>query len=404
MIRIEKMVFRPYSVWLLILVFFSIYAWKINIFGEVALYKMIYPALFVFFLIQKKFNKNTVGKNLRVSTYCWSTILLWGLFSLLWININGTEFNYLSYDLCWICITLCFSYYALTKRNRERLMIYFCGFALVIGLMGIYTSFTGYYFNDTHASYHHIKNFLGLYRPNGVFFNINDNAVFMFFSIVLIFLLTENKKNSLFWRSLGLAIFGGNILLVDSRGVELGLLIFLILYLFKTKKIKKIYKIIMIMGMILFSAFSLDSIMNLGLFDEGLQDSGRLSIIEMSFFSLSKTNFMGVGPGNIASINASLFSAETVAPHNFFIEVFCDYGIIGLIALVIWFASNLKCTIRMMRYDNRALVIWASWIAFLVISIVSSSLIGKSWVACYFGIMVAYLNSIECYINTNEER
>lgn len=392
----KKVEFRPFAFWLLILVFFTVYAWKVDVLGGVALYKLIYPISLFVFCVKGKFNINSVGKNLKISTYCWGILLLWGMISLCWIDIQGTEFDYLSYDLCWICIGLCFSAYAISLKNRDRLMLYFCIIAFGIGLMGLYTAFTGYYFNDTHVSYHYIRNYLGLYRPNTIFYNVNDNAVFMFFSIVILFLLTENRIYSFLFRIIGLLIFGGNILLVDSRGVELGLFVFLALYLFKTRKIKIIYKFMIIFGIAIFVFLSIESILRLGLFDEGISDSGRLLIIRMSLSSVAKTHFMGVGPGNISAINASLFSAQTVAPHNFFIEIFCDYGVVGLIVMIVWFGNNLKSAVRIARYDNQATVIWIAWVSFLIISIVSSSLMGKSWVACFFGIMVSYINSVEC--------
>lgn len=387
---------NPKALWLGVMVLFSVYAWRVDFLGGIALYKILFPLTFTVLFISKKINSSTIGKNLAISTYCWLAILCWGLFSFFWIRITGTEMNYITYDLNWVLISICFSVMTLKESYRDRLVTYFCVLAGVIGVMGWYTAFSGFYFNMTHVSYYYKKNFLGLYRPNAIFYNINDNAVFMFMSIVVLFLATENKRNSMFWRCVGMIIYGGNVLFVDSRGVELGVMIFLVVYLLNTKNIKRIYKALIIIGGVLFAGIFLENIMNLGLFSEGLNDSGRFSIIAMCLSSLARTHFMGVGPGNITTINASFFSVTTVAPHNFFIEIFCDYGVVGLIVIVIWFVSNLRCAMRMSRSDSRATIIWVAWLAFTSISIVSSSLLGKSWVACFFGIMIAYLNTIEC--------
>lgn len=218
----------------------------------------------------------------------------------------------------------------------------------------------------------------------------------MFLSIVVLFLATEKKNKGIFWRIIGMMLFCSNIILVDSRGVELGLMLFLTIYLFSTRKVRWYYKAVIIIAVVLFVVFNFDLILNLDIFSSGMSDSGRFSILTMCMSSLKRSNFLGVGPGNIASVNDYYFSAETVAPHNFFIEILCDYGIVGSISIVVWFIGNLSCAWRMSKYDGRALIIWIALISFFPISIVSSSLIGKSWVACFFGIIAACLNSIEC--------
>lgn len=384
------------AVGLLILVFLSIYSLSINVFWGVSLYKIVFPLITLYFIYHNKCGKNSIKSNLKISSICWGILIFWGIISFIWIEITGNELEFLSFDLSWICIAICFSVFSLKTKNRDRIMKYFCFFAMILGIMGMFTSISGYYFNDTHISYHYTRNFLGLYRPNGIFYNVNDHAVFMFFSIVVLLLWTENKNRKNFLRLIGILIYGLNIILVDSRGVELALMVFFAIYLFKTRKIKIIYKLAIVTGIMFFILFSMESIMEMGIFSEGLNDSGRFDIIKLSLSNLAKTNFMGVGPGNITAVNSSLQSAEMVsAPHNFFLEIFCDYGVIGLVVIVIWYISNLRSAFHLAKKDSGGIVIYAALLSFMIISIVSSSLIGKVWVASFFGILIAYMNSLE---------
>lgn len=399
--RLTKIGISPKCILIAILVAISIYAWHPNFLGGIPLYKILFPLCFIGMIVTKKVNKRNIGSNLKRTSYCWLVISLWGIISLLWINHTGNEWTVISYDINWILIGVCFSIFCLRERYRERLLKYFCILAGIISIMGLFTAFTGFYFNETYESYYRVRNFLNLYRPNTIFYNVNDNAVFMFLSIIILFIATEKKNRGSFWRSVGLVLFGSNIILVDSRGVELGLMIFLSMYLFTTKKIKMFHKVLIITIILLFSFFNLDTILSLDIFSSGIEDSGRLAITAMCLSSLASTNYLGVGPGNIASVNETLFSATTVDPHNFFIEILCDYGVVGFISIVIWFVGNLICAYKMTKYDGRGIIIWIALISFLPISIVSSSLIGKSWVACFFGILVACLNTLECEINNN---
>ena len=393
--KASKIYISPKSILLGTLVFLSVYAWDPSFVGGIALYKIIFPAYVMFFVFSKKTMRRLVGSNLKRATLCWITISIWGIVSFLWINRTGNEWNMISYDVAWATIGIVFSIFCLNERYKERILKYFCIFSGMIGLMGIYTAFTGYYFNLTYTSYLYRRNFLNLYRPNGIFYNINDHAVFMFMSLVILYLLTEEYSKKGSWRILGTIIFGANILLVDSRGVELAAIVFIMLYYLNTKQIRLVWKLVMGSIVCVFILINYSSIMQLDIFNSGLNDSGRFTIMAMSLSSLSKTLFMGVGPGNIAAVNAMSFSELTVAPHNFFLEIFCDYGFVGLISILVWFIGMFMCAYRYSKRDPGRLIIWVALIAFIPVSIVSSSLIGKSWVACFFCILVAYLNSLE---------
>ena len=390
--KTKEIYFSPTRILIYILVALVVYAWHPNFIGGVSVYKLLFPLCFIWLLFTKKI-KN-IGTNLRRTCCCWLIITLWGVFSFSWSYHTGNEWSYISYNICWILIGLCFSIFSINECHRYLILKCFCVYAGVLGIAGLFTAFTGFYFNETHESYYYMRNFLNLYRPNSIFYNVNDHAVFMFFSIIVLFLATE-KQNSIKSRIVGLILFCSNIILVDSRGVELALLVFFVLYFYKTKKIKIYYKISILGFIILFSLINLPLILNLGIFSDGISDAGRVNIILMCLSSLAHTYFLGVGPGNIAYVNEFYFpSAGTVAPHNFFLEIFCDYGFVGLISILVWYFGFFFHAYKKSKYNNNALIVWISLVSFLPISVVSSSLMGKSWVACYFGILTATLNVI----------
>lgn len=383
-------------VWIAILILFSIFPYKIHFFKDIPLYRILYVLTFIFMLISKKykFKSKSINKSLKVTIFSWTVLAIWGIISLIWITKTGNEFNYISYDLIWVIISLCFSKYMKIEIKRNKILFYYCIIASILALMGLYTGITGHYFNDTHISYHYNLNMFGLYKPNTIFYNINDNAVFMFSSIIILFLYTEKKKNNLV-RIIGTILFTSNIILVDSRGIELALIIFLTIYFISTRSISLNKKIqIFILAFIVILVFS-NKIFNLSIFKSGLSDNARISIINMSLKSLEHTNYLGVGPGNISMVNSMFNNAETYDTHNFFLEIFCDYGIIGAISIIVWYAVLLKTSYIYRKSEKDATIIFALLISMLCAFVVSSSLIGKSWIVCFFGIIVSILNNIE---------
>lgn len=383
-------------VWIAFLILFSIIPYKIHFLKDIPLYRILYILTFIFILISKKHKNenNCLNNSLKATIFFWILLAIWGVISFVWITKTGHELNYISYDLIWAIVSLCISKYMKIETKKNKILFYYCIIALILALMGLYTGITGHYFNDTHVSYHYNLNSFGLYKPNTIFYNINDNAVFMFSSIIVLFLYTEKKKNHLF-KFIGIILFTSNIILVDSRGIELALIIFWTIYFISMRSISFNKKMkIFVFAFILILMFG-NKIMDLGIFKSGVSDNARISIINMSLKSLKKSNYLGVGPGNISTVNSMFNNAETYDTHNFFLEIFCDYGIIGAISITAWYVILLKTAYIYRKSEKDAAIIFALLISMLCAFIVSSSVIGKSWIVCFFGIIVSILNNIE---------
>lgn len=388
-----KIKVRPRNFMILFLVVFSIWSYRIMDYIEV--YKIFFPIMIICLIIKGEIICKKFQSILKTNIICFTIIIIWGLLSCLWIRIEGTEYDSLSFFYNWLIISICFSILYLNEKSREKILFYFCAFSGFLAICGWITAITGFYFNDTHESYHYYLNFMGLHRPNTIFYNINDNAVFMFFALVICFIYAEKKKNRLILQGIGIALFGGNIVLVDSRGADIALLLFLLLYFIKTKEIKIAYKFLLILVGILVIIFMFGELSETSLLSEGIGDNSRMRIYEISFNNLVESHFLGVGPGHIVKANLVTGKYFIAAVHNFFLEVACDYGMVGGTAIAIWYLSLLFESYTKSKKNTIAYIIFVSLVAFIVLSIVSSSLIGKIGVASFFSIIVAQLNCLE---------
>lgn len=392
----EKIKINKKSIMGFFIIFFAIVPYKINILNRLPLYQLLLLLSIVSLAFQKKIKTAVLSKKTIKILLCFIIIICYGFIMLPFLNLTGNEIENISFFLFWLLISICFSVYFNNEKMIDKAMLYFCCISLIIAFLGWVTAFTGYYFNQTYVSYLYRLNFLGLYRPNTIFFNINDNAVFMFFSLVILFVLTEGKNKLSMFRIIGTVLICGNILFVDSRGIELATLIFLIWYfiLYKRNTYKKI---IVVLFFLLLLIFFIDKIANLSVFQDGLGDTDRINIISISINNLIKTYFLGVGPGNISYYN-SLASTGVSDCHNFFIEISCDYGLIGIISILTWYILNINMAYHLSKREEKAKLILVFLFIFPIISIVSSSLIGKSFFICFFALLLALLNQMDLQI------
>lgn len=385
---------KPSNFWVVLLITFTIYSFRIGTFGIPFCWILFFLTL-VWIVITRKASYSYLSAISMISIEAWCVLGVWGTCSLLWIDKTGNELNNIFYDYFIALVVFIFSIYTLKSKVLQKIYLYFCVLSIPIAVMGWITAFTGYYFNATYESYFHTLNFLGLHRPNTIFYNVNDHAVFMFFSLIILFLFTETNKHRMFIRAGGLWLYGANILFVDSRGVELAIIVFIILYYIKSKRMKWLYKIFLLLIGVGFLCICYEDLLSLSIFNEGVNDKGRLLIWLVSLRNLSESFFLGVGPGNISISNAADGIIAVTDCHNFFLEILCDYGIIGGITILIWYISMLSTAWKYTKIDNKATIIWCALLSFIVISIVSSSLIGKNWFAGVVGILIAQLSQLE---------
>lgn len=351
---------------------------KMPIVDSFPVYRVLFPILAV-----SIFRKWSVRGLVKITARTWGGIFVWGLILSLSYGFNEQNFLSLSWVFSMIVVPYCISYYMYGTQSRLQIYRSMMLICFIIAISGIYEGYTGRYYHLTLGSYAYTKNIYGLYRPNTIFYNVNDNAIFMLCCLIFGFLYPSKGKETVYVRIFSVLLYGGNILLVDSRGAILGTIVFfLIAYMHKRTTIERIGLLVLLFIVFL---FFIPQIVNSSFFEMG----GRMAIWEKSFSQLQSTSYYGVGPGMIAMVNESHYTGlEVSAVHNFILELFCDYGILGLLFLIIWFVGLYTYTHKM-RNERQKWVIIGALLAFICASITSSSLIGKTFPILFFSIIIS---------------
>lgn len=381
------------SAWMFLLSGILIYTVKVSFLDNFPLYQIIFPILTVLLLLSvPSWDKlsNYVYGPLQVTAICWLLISAWGLI-LSFANgdyLIGRE--YLRFNLGLICASVIFSNYMLFDKYDYILKgAYFCISGL-IAASGIYESVTGNFYHLTRQSYLYYRNSLGLYRPNTIFYNINDSATFMLLSLVIAFLFAEQCREKRSVQFLAVILFGGNIILTESRGAEVGMVVFLVVYYLQSKSQTRRTLAVLLVGMLSVLGMLWAYLLSFEL----LRYTGRSGVWINSLHNLARSYFWGNGPGKTALLNGinQVQSTSITAVHNFFLEMLCDYGVIGFVLLMIWYVQLLNQAKKQREKYRTSMIVLAGLIAFLPASISSSSLIRKSFVLAFFAYLVAQLN------------
>lgn len=386
------------TIWLYSVVFISIYAIDVPVI-QVNAYRLILPILGVlFFCFLRKNNIEScyIGETCKYSIKQWGIIFLWGaVLTVINLDTFRNEMRNLGFILYLICAIYVFSYYFSFNECRKTIKTAFFFISIIIGLSGVYESLTGNYYHLTYESYAYTLNSFGFYRPNTIFYNVNDNAVFSLFSVVVAFLLADECKHKIIIKLLALVVFGMNIIMVDSRGAEAGLALFLALFFIKSNRIrnKPLVFIITMPAAFVMIRFLIETLDISKIFQFG----DRLNVWNNSLKSLADSYCLGVGPGNISLRNSKITSSITTitAVHNFLLEILCDYGMVGFFAVMGFIVRLIKISLSGVQNSSRLLIVFSGLIAFLLSSVTGSSLMGKSWFGCFIAIIVAEINYIE---------
>lgn len=216
----------------------------------------------------------------------------------------------------------------------------------------------------------------GMYRLIGT---IIDPNIYCLYAIIPFAYFIKNLRKPL-WYIVGfLTLF--SVFLTSSRGGAIGLLVFVFAYLFYHRnKIKPIHIVLLVIGSIGVHLVLINTVtiyadfVNrfLDLFTEELNSdagSGRLGIW-MNGLKLFKENIIfGIGLNNFRTLNFLIFN-DSHYPHNTFLEILIETGIIGFMI----YGSALFMFIKTRTNKNSSLiVIKAILLSFLVQSIFLSN-------------------------------
>ena len=363
---------------------------------------------FPFFVLLK--SKIPSSLILKKACFSFGIMLLSGILTLFWtINISSALTSLIVYMTSFLIVIICIYF----TRNKEDILYITKAYTLniiLIGIIGIYESFTGnYIFNFTiYDHYTRTYNLIGLYRPLVQFYNINDLAAFMVLSVPICFIAFEYSKSRLIKR---ITIFLLCVLvgfLSASRAAILGICILIILIVFKKLRLKNfvLHIIVFLIVNLLMLSFILLYFEEIMLF---IIKEGRFLIWFNTLLVSSDYYFMGVGPGNsyYANFYNQHMPVSVYAVHNYLLELFCEFGIIGAGIFYLWIANlilenrrNMKFATANYRYMLNMSLVFI--VLFVVLNIGPSSMSGMYFVWLNFGVSAAIINLVKTMVVCSE--
>ena len=178
------------------------------------------------------------------------------------------------------------------------------------------------------------------------FGNLNGyNTMLMYilpFSLYLLSFIQNRFMKILLWSTMLLLIY--IIIMNGSRGAFLCMFIVFSTYLFLGADRKRRWIILTVVSIVVVyaSITYFDEIFGLimGRFEEqGFSDDGRSQIIRYSLESLLRTGLIGTGAGSFITTMALKYNLDNPAPHNLFLEVLMQYGIVIFVLFVFFFVK-----------------------------------------------------------------
>ena len=124
---------------------------------------------------------------------------------------------------------------------------------------------------------------------------------------------------------------------------------------------------------------------------EGFMDnSSRTNIWTVALRTFENTMGFGTGIGGIIS-SMSMFTSGITVPHNLFIEVLLEFGII-VFAFFMSFILKLYYSTYRLKERKIKTMLYIALIPFPIISIIDSRYLLNYWVFAFFASLVVFLN------------
>ncbi|MBA4854114.1 O-antigen ligase [Emticicia sp. BO119] len=240
----------------------------------------------------------------------------------------------------------------------------------------------------------------------GFFGNPNNNAYFLCLSLPILYLDFNNNKKKVILISLLTFI---SILFSSSRLSFIGLLIFWSFMFFANfNKNKKTFISIFItlLGFLVFYIKDIITLLELNaliISSDNYNTSSsevRLQHFHNMFYYLKETYGFGLGPGGYESLGNNMRGhPESISPHNFFVEVFTDYGI--LIGVLLSISLTIRIFLERKSTNKRInFLLTLFGILFLILSPQNSGYLKNQITWMFLAIVFSNFNDNE--FNTDE--
>ena len=360
------------------------------------LYIQLFISIIQFFMLMylianKKIALKEIGNKYTVFLIA---LLIFAGISFLWVKDIASWLNY-SAVLFIGTINTIILWFTISQKNIVNNLVKITLLAIFLhNIVGWFEVITGIYpfaFNIDNIAYNQL-----LRRPITFFKNVNDFATYLLFGLIFLisyepiknlFSKTPVKINQVFKWLLVLSTFG-LIIMVGSRGILLvSVLAMLLLAILKINN-SMYRKRILTIGVGFLAIALIGLVVMFGLLDiDALnpEDSSRIYLTLNGIEYLKDTIFVGVGPGNVSYY----LEAHRYYPvghlrtiHNWWIEFLVMYGLVFFVLYIAMYIRNILKSIQRFRLNQNYLYIFTTvWsIAFIVASVISSSLYTTLWV------------------------
>lgn len=357
----------------------------------------------MYLMVQKKISFKKVFN--KYSLFLIALFLFAGV-SIFWVKDISGWMNYTAVLFVGIMNSLILWLAISKKQVVNNLMKLFILAILLHNIVGWFEVITGVYpfaFSIENLAYNRL-----LRRPITFFKNVNDFATYLLFA--LIFLISYEpiqsafpkvpfKLKQIFKWLLALSTFG-LIIMVGSRGILLVSIVAMMLLGVLKIKDSMFRKRIVLIGLGSFVLALIGIVVVVGLIDIDALDPGDSSRIYLTLNGLEylkDTIFVGVGPGNVSHYLESyryfpVGHLRTI--HNWWIEFLVMYGLVFFVIYITMYVRNVLKSYQKLRWHKNYLYVFTTtWaIAFIVGSVISSSLYTTLWVIFIHNTMFIMVN------------
>lgn len=331
--------------------------------------------------------------------------LLCGLASMLWcIDLNEAVTAMVIYATGVFTV---FSVFLLVKDESD--IVFLCRIiavsAIIIGIMGIYESATGNFFIETKDRYSlaWVNNYLGWKYPHAIFYNTNDFATFMTAMLPVFSIAVKDLKigYSLQYFFIFFSFFC--VVLTNSR-LCIVLIVVYFIWLLPKRSLRGVLvgiAAIAIAGFIIYQNWNILSNSFGDVINTSLGEESRIQIWANCLANIFRTWTFGVGVGNSVIANSQFVYFDTngvFRAHNFFLEIFEEFGLLGVTCVSLWVIDIYK-GIRKYSESEIGKYLKSSMVLSLFLSICSSSIRQ----AYYFWLLLA-LCLVYVKTQTEEEK
>lgn len=325
---------------------------------------LIIPVLLVKGLLEKKFMQPVFAAKLFI------LLLIWSLLTCLWAINPESALNMVRNVLGFIVFYLIVSSYKIQRREFEILKMCIIGGGLFAGLLSLYKYQLLLVSSDIVTDRASVT--IGTHETG---LNSFAFALLLPVSICLGKIVGQKKKLKKIMLIIVLFIILFPILLTGSRGGYLGAGTIFIIYILSIKQ-KISYSIIL--SILLIFLISLVPTLISARWEDAVATggSGRLGIWYVGLIALGKYWLTGAGLGNFPTtynefiIYAPHFIGYRKAPHNIFVGIFVELGIVGitLTILAMWKHYQLIQSRFNNKYNNDSIMLKAAFGGLLVSS------------------------------------